>query len=236
MSSTERPGRLSTSHNVEMHLKRAIFQGRLKPRERVIEDDIARELNCSRGPVREAMLRLERDGMIVTKPRRGTFIRDIPAEEVEVVFSIRGKLEALCAHYMRESMTPETEPALRRCLEAMKAARGNEESFLQADMKLHRTIWKLSNKQQLYNTLTSTMNPLFAMIARTYTRLSTDESYKDHENYVNMILTVPIGRVEREVENYFKRLYKYLEKTVFQPYTAVSTADFVVRDVELPFD
>ena len=236
MSRNERPGWLSTSHNVEMYLKQAIFQGRLKPRERVIEYDIARDLKCSRGPVREAILRLEGDGMIVIKPRRGTFVRDIPPEEVEVVFSIRGKLEALCARFMRESMTPETEPALRRCLAAMKAARGDDESFLQADMKLHRTIWKLSNKQQLYNTLTSTMNPLFAMIARTYTQLSTDESYKDHENYVNMILTAPIGRVEREVESYFKRLYKNLEKTVFQRFRAVSTADFVVRDVELPFD
>jgi DNA-binding GntR family transcriptional regulator len=225
------PGaRLSTSQKVEAAIKQAIFQGRLKPRERIIEDDIARELGCSRGPVREAMLRLERDGMIVTKPRRGTFIRDIPPDEVEVVFSIRGKLEALCARYMRQNMSPETEPSLRKCLAAMKAARGDAEAFLQADMRLHRTIWKLSRQQQLYRTLTFTMNPLFAMIARNYTPLSNDEAYKNHEGYVAMLLSVPVSRVEREVERYFKELYKVLEQTVFQPFTTASRSDLKSRD------
>ena len=209
----------STSQKVEAFIRNAIYQGRLKPRERLIEDDIARQLGCSRGPVREAVLRLERDGMIRITPRRGTFIRDISPGEVEVLFSIRGKLEGLCVRFMREDFTAEKKALLMKALAAMKAASSakDEERLLQADMRLHRTIWKLSGKQQLYRTLNFVMNPLFFMVARAYsTKLNpVDEAYRNHEGYVKTILEVSIARVEREVERYFLNLYKDLNKTVF---------------------
>lgn len=218
-SAAKRESPISTSQKVEAFIRNAIYQGRLKPRERLIEDDIARQLGCSRGPVREAVLRLERDGMIIITPRRGTFIRDIPPDEVEVVFSIRGKLEGLCVRYMRESFTPEKKALLMKALETMKAAAAarDDERFLQADMRLHRTIWKLSGKQQLYRTLNFVMNPLFFMVAREYSaRLNpVDEAYRNHEAYINSILTVSPGRVEREVERYFAGLYKGLDKVIF---------------------
>jgi DNA-binding GntR family transcriptional regulator len=210
---------LSTSQKVENFIRRAIYEGRLKPRERLIEDDIAKQLGCSRGPLREAVLRLERDGLVVITPRRGTFIRDIPPEDIEVLFSMRGKLEGLCVRYMREQMTPDKQHALEKALHAMKEASdaGDEERFLQCDLKLHRTIWKFSGKQQLYQTLSVVMNPLFFMIARAYsTKLNAmDVAYASHARYVQTILTVPISKVEREVEKYFSGLYRELDKTVF---------------------
>ena len=220
----------STSQRVEAFIRNAIYQGRLKPRERLIEDDIAQQLGCSQGPVREAVLRLERDGMIRITPRRGTFIRDISPEEIEVVFSIRGKLEGLCVRYMREDFTAEKKALLMKALSAMKAACSakDDERFLQTDMRLHRTIWKLSGKQQLYRTLNFVMNPLFFMIARAYsTKLNpVDEAYRNHELYLKTILEVPIARVEREVERYFSNLYKDLNKNVFhRPANLMGTFD-----------
>ena len=53
---------VSASKRVEAHLRKAIHAGKLRPRQRIIEEDLARELEVSRGPVREALLRLERDG------------------------------------------------------------------------------------------------------------------------------------------------------------------------------
>lgn len=75
--------RSTSTERVEEHNCSATYQGILKPRERIIEEDVAKQLKCSRGPVRKAILRLERDGLIGTVPRRGTFIRDISAESVE---------------------------------------------------------------------------------------------------------------------------------------------------------
>jgi DNA-binding transcriptional MocR family regulator len=52
---------LLPTERVEECIRQAIYRGELKPRERVIEEDLAKHLSCSRGPVREAMQRLERD-------------------------------------------------------------------------------------------------------------------------------------------------------------------------------
>jgi DNA-binding GntR family transcriptional regulator len=206
-------GKISASQKVERYIKKAIYAGALKPRERVIEEEIARRLSCSRGPVREALLRLERDGLIVTIPRRGTFIRDISTDSIDVVFRIRGKLEGLCVRYLREHLSQQDEEALRDCLKKMKAASNadDNEEFLQADMRLHQTIWRLSRRKQLFTTLNSVMNPFIFMVARAYSsRTPMEERYKHHQDYVNMILTTPVSRVERKVEQYFDKLHHRL--------------------------
>lgn len=200
---------LSATERVEQYVRQAIYRGALKPRERIIEEDLARQLECSRGPVREALLRLERDGLIVTIPRRGTFIRDISPESIEVVFSMRGKLEALCVRYLRQQLTRESEQTLRSVLRQMKSAvsKNDDELFLQADMKLHQTIWQLSNRQPLQRTLGTIMNPFIFMLARTYSaQTPAAQRYKEHAQYVETVLTAPASRVEHLVEQYFKRL------------------------------
>ena len=61
---------LSAGERVEAHLRKAIYAGTLRPRQRIIEEDLARELEVSRGPVREALLRLERDGLVARRKLR----------------------------------------------------------------------------------------------------------------------------------------------------------------------
>src|SRR4051812_30403729 len=191
MAKIENERKLSASQRVEHHIKKAIYSGALRPRERIIEEDIASRLKCSRGPVREALLRLERDGLVVTIPRRGTFIRDISRESIDVVFRIRGKLEGLCVRYLREENNPNDEDHLRDCLRKMKTAanKSDDEQFLQADMKLHQTIWKLSRREPLCRTLKSVMNPFIFMVARAFScREPIAARYEDHEGYVNAII------------------------------------------------
>lgn len=203
--------RTSATQRVEQYIKKAIYEGRVKPRERIIEGDIARHLGVSRGPVREAVLRLETEGLIVTTPRRGTFIRDFPMREIEVISRMRGKLEALCVRYMRENMTPEQVASLRESVQKMKSAAVNkdDEQFFYADMELHRKIWKLAGHPPLFRTLNAVMNPFIFTIARGYSvRVPINKRYTNHRDYVEMILKTPLGRVEGAVERYYERLYR----------------------------
>jgi DNA-binding GntR family transcriptional regulator len=88
---------LPPTGRVEEYVRQAIDRGGLNPRERVIEEDLAKQLNCGRGPVREAMQRLERDGLIMTLVRRGRFIRDVSTESMEAICIMRGKTRSsLC--------------------------------------------------------------------------------------------------------------------------------------------
>ncbi|MCU1251100.1 MAG: GntR family transcriptional regulator [Edaphobacter sp.] len=215
--------RLTATERVEEYVRQAIYRGALKPRERVIEEDVAKRLKCSRGPVREALLRLERDGLIVTVGRRGTFIRDISAESIEVIFSMRGKLEALCVRYLRERLTPEMETTLREALKDMKSAsRNGDEAFLAADMNFHQTIWKLSHRATLENSLSKIMNPFIFMLARAYSNQSSMAvRYKEHAQYLETILTAPIAKVERSVESYFNAKAEEVLSRIRPPFLAM---------------
>jgi DNA-binding GntR family transcriptional regulator len=201
---------LSAGERVEAHLRKAIYAGTLRPRQRIIEEDLARELEVSRGPVREALLRLERDGLVVTTSRRGTFIRDISLAEIGVVFRMRAKLEGLCARYMREDASVDPSTLLEPVLKRLKAAaeKNSEERFFHADMELHRTIWKASNQPLLYGTLNLVMNPYIFMIARAYSsQVAMGRRFEHHERYVKMLTRTPIARIEEEVERYFSEVY-----------------------------
>ncbi len=201
---------ISASKRVEAHLRKAIHAGKLRPRQRIIEEDLASELEVSRGPVREALLRLERDGLVVTTSRRGTFIRDISLAEIGVIFRMRAKLEGLCVRYMRENSSINPQELLNRSLKKLKtaAAKNNEEQFFDADMELHRTIWKAANQPLLYRTLNLLMNPYIFIIARAYSsRIPLENRSENHEQYVRMVLKTPLDKIESEVERYFGGLY-----------------------------
>jgi DNA-binding GntR family transcriptional regulator len=201
---------VSASKRVEAHLRKAIHAGKLRPRQRIIEEDLARELEVSRGPVREALLRLERDGLVVTTSRRGTFIRDISLTEIGVIFRMRAKLEGLCVRYMRENASIDCQELLNRALGKLKtaAAKKNEEQFFDADMELHRTIWKAAHQPLLYRTLNLLMNPYIFIIARAYSsRIPLANRRENHEQYVRMVLKTPLDKIENEVERYFEGLY-----------------------------
>jgi len=88
------------------------------------------------------------------------------------------------------------------------AAKNNEEQFFQADMELHRTIWKTSNQPLLYRTLNLLMNPYIFIIARAYSsRIPLVNRRENHEQYVRMVLKTPLDKIEGEVERYFGGLY-----------------------------
>ena len=198
------------SKRVEAHLRKAIHAGKLRPRQRIIEEDLAKELSVSRGPVREALLRLERDGLVVTTSRRGTFIRDISLDEIAVIFRMRAKLEGLCVRYMRENPNIDAAVLLNQALKKLTTAtaKNSEEMFFQGDMELHRTIWKAANQPLLYRTLNLVMNPYIFIIARSYSsRLALAMRRDNHDQYVRMILKTPLDKIEEEVEHYFEGLY-----------------------------
>ncbi|MGC2171443.1 MAG: GntR family transcriptional regulator [Candidatus Sulfotelmatobacter sp.] len=221
---------ISASRRVEAHLRKAIHAGRLRPRQRIIEEDLARELEVSRGPVREALLRLERDGLVVTTSRRGTFIRDISLAEIGLIFRMRAKLEGLCVRYMRENSSINSPELLNRALKKLKAAaaKNSEERFFHADMELHRTIWKAANQPLLYRTLNLLMNPYIFIIARAYSsRIPLANRRDNHEQYVRMVLKTPLEKIEGEVEQYFDGLYSRIfeQSSVFPSFATGDWTD-----------
>lgn len=87
-------------------LEELILDGRLQPGQRLVETELASELGVSRGPVREALQLLARDGWLDVHPRQGTYVRELLWQELENYFWVRGLLEVeaarLAARRVRE--------------------------------------------------------------------------------------------------------------------------------------
>lgn len=69
-------------------IRNAIIQGRLKPGQRLSETELAEKTGLSRTPIREALHKLELEGLVVTRPRRGTVVKELPLEEIQEVYVI----------------------------------------------------------------------------------------------------------------------------------------------------
>lgn len=104
-----RPARRKPQAWAEIYesLQGAILLGRLKPRERLVEDDLILRFEATRHAVRRALDELEREGLVLRQPNRGAQVRDYSRKEVEDLYEIRTALETLAASRMERPVAPE---------------------------------------------------------------------------------------------------------------------------------
>lgn len=123
-------------------LREAVLSGGLKRGQRVNEAEIARQMQISRAPIREAIRELEQEGLLVSVARRGTFVVSLSRDDVEEVYTLRADLEARAVRRAIEALSTEKLAALEQLGEAMRlaAASGDSARFLEADLEFHRTI------------------------------------------------------------------------------------------------
>src|SRR5690242_13281051 len=89
-------------HDAYEALREAILLGRLRPGERVVEAEIARQMGFSRGPIREAVRQLGQDGLVEYQPRRGVIVTKLTSERVFDAYTVRAHLEGLAARLAAE--------------------------------------------------------------------------------------------------------------------------------------
>ena len=140
---TFRRSRTSTVvEQIWAELRRMILHGTLTPGTRLVELDIAAPSSASQASVREALHRLERDGLVVRRGRRGTFVSEVEPDKMLEVFHIRGTVESVAIRRAVERMTPEREVELERLVDRMRleGKRGEAIAVVEADMAFHARI------------------------------------------------------------------------------------------------
>jgi len=83
--------------DIAAHLSDEIIEGKIQPGQQIIEADLQRTLGVSRAPLREALLKLEGQGLVKIIPRKGAFIRPITPRLIRESFTVRAWLEGLAA-------------------------------------------------------------------------------------------------------------------------------------------
>ncbi len=116
-----RPNNL-LADEVVTQLRQAIIEGKLAPGEHLPEDTIARQLGVSRSPVRDALRALEREGLVVGFPNRGSFVREFSPHDVDEIFSLRVAIESLAAEWAIEHLTEEDLREMERLVDLQAQA------------------------------------------------------------------------------------------------------------------
>ncbi|MBA3449699.1 MAG: GntR family transcriptional regulator [Chloroflexia bacterium] len=124
-------------------LRKAIVEGRLKPGDRIVEDEVSDQLKVSRGPVREALRQLEQEGLVVSFPYRGTEVVGVSQEEVdEILVPIRLTLERFAFRHALPRLTDAELDELADLVAAMRdaAAAADLDRLAEDDVRFHELV------------------------------------------------------------------------------------------------
>jgi len=131
-------------------LENAILSGYFKPRERLVERDLLAHFDVSRTIIREVLKMLEGKGLVRITPYRGAIVVDLSAEEVEEIFFLRQKLEAIAARLVVENTTRiEIQRVKRLCKELEKHLSEKTDQMIEKDNEFHRALFQTSGNSYL---------------------------------------------------------------------------------------
>jgi len=133
------------------HLREAIIGGNLRPGERLMEMQLAEEMGVSRTPVREAIRKLELEGLVIMVPRRGAYVSDLSIKDVAETYEIRAALEALAAGLAAERITADESEELERILVSIGQCIANNdlERSIELDEQFHGVLYRASKNERL---------------------------------------------------------------------------------------
>ncbi len=191
-------------------LRDLIIGGRLPPGSKLVEQEIAHELGISRAPVRDALLELEKEGLVVSRPN-GRYVIELTERDIRELYRVRLAAEKLAVELAAQNCCPENRAALNAKLEEMRQAVANHDrdAYVKSDVETHWLIWHQAQNPHLFRMLHSILGPVFMFVANNAEYFDWHETLALHEDLVRCI-TDGDGRaaaesIERHLDNALQR-------------------------------
>lgn len=161
-------------------LRQGILTGELKPGERLMEIHLANRLGVSRTPIREAIRKLELEGLVIMIPRRGAEVAQITEKNLQDVLEVRRALDVFAAKLACQRMTEEQKKELKEAADAFEKAIETKDATVsaRADVKFHDIILEAAGNDRL----TQLVNNLAEQVYR-----YRFESVKDERSHSRLI-------------------------------------------------
>ena len=157
------------SDSIYEELRRSILAGVRAPGERLVELELAREFGTSQSPVRDALQRLDQDGLATKVVHKGTWVTSLTEEEMNDAWELRMMLEDVALRRAVLKMTPEGMQQLSQAIEEMRKAAGEEDviAFADADIRFHVTVCSIAGTSILQS-LWSHVNAVSRLVLATW--------------------------------------------------------------------
>lgn len=138
-------------------LRNAILSGELEPGERLMETQLGEKLGVSRTPIREAIRKLELEGLVIMIPRKGAQVAPFTEKDIVDVLEVRASLEALAARLACKRMDDRAFLRLQLVIAEYEYALkdGDIETMIEKDVEFHETIFNASQNDRLIQLFSS---------------------------------------------------------------------------------
>ncbi len=203
-SPSRRLVRQSLSEGVADELRRALIAGELADGAPIPEVHVATSLGVSRGPVREALIELERDGVVEFDSRGRSLVRPLTEEDFEEIYQLRLALEPLAARLAAQRMTPEDRAGFERRLAQLDHIT-TWEAFHAWDIEFHEAVLLAAHQRRLH----AAWRTLKLQMARWLVRLQLDraaasghqlpDTIEPHRRLIGLLLTGKAKAAETEM-------------------------------------
>jgi len=191
-------------------IRRRILMGDFRPGQKITESEIALKLGISRSPVREAFRILEREALITTLPRKGSYITDISPQDLEELFELRDLLECHALDGIKRRATKSSDETKAMIAEVGRELLKDPDTFTVIS-GFHYNLVELSNNYRLIE-----LYKILAVSLRRYQLIylskkgQRDISLEHHQNIVNTLKTGNYSETKRLL----KRHIRYVENVV----------------------
>jgi DNA-binding GntR family transcriptional regulator len=195
-------------------IRTAIVTGEFEAGKRLIEDELAGQLQVSRGPVREALARLEQEGLIVNERHRGCTVARLSAGEVEELYSLRTALERLAVEWVCRSASDDDLAGVGRVLERFDTLPRplTRVAVANLDVEFHDAVFRAAHHDRLYRAWTSLRSQIaLFLLQRGALRPDFATTWRDdHEEFLAALKTrkrsIAVKHVEGHIEGTYRRV------------------------------
>lgn len=188
---------------VAEQIRTAIIEGRLRPNDHVAEAMLTQQLGVSRTPVREALIILEHEALLVAVPNRGSFVREFQEQDVEDIFSMRTTLDNFTAELVIDRLGPVHFAHLELLIEQQRdyLDNGDHKQARRTDMAFHEYLVTMANHPLLSRSWRQIVAQVAAIL---YIRAEYDPdmnerlALSDHKRIVDALRDHDLDRVKAE--------------------------------------
>lgn len=180
------PPNRTLSEHIADQLRQAILNHQLKPGQRIVEGQIAKAMDTSRGPVRDALLLLESEGIIIRYPRRGSFVARLSPQDAEEIYTLREAIESVALEYLIKHATPDQIGELDALVQKMLALAEQDYhpwDVTELDMEFHLTLCRLSGHSRVLDAWQSLRAQTWILLLRHQTRYPGDFAARGAEGH-----------------------------------------------------
>lgn len=195
------------TRDVVLALREKIRSGLLVPGQRLIEADIVRELGASRSKVREALKRLEAEGLVSIEEFRGAMVRQLSMEEVRQIYTTRMVLEGMAAAEFAGNDVPKLKKKLAKLQQDMDKLEnsGDHHEFARLNDAWHALITEGSGNSYIARFLSQLTVPIYRLLFSSfYSTQRIDRANADHKIITQAIVDGRVKLAEQAMRDHIK--------------------------------